>query len=213
MSVYVRHVGGVYTTSLPSPWADGETFCGPAASLIQALEAFTPTTWAVKPDPLPAIFFKDPACTYINRHRQFPPFKVARQAYFLDHWMPISPRFSNVRYEIEKTTLSVDIWQCRYLIKIFFFVYFWPIFFWLLCVICSYGYYYLLPLFVLWQSYFLPGPNESLLIKWGNTLMQMLFSIKGFILEPYNFSILWNLVYLPAIQTILSPLGAYLRDR
>jgi hypothetical protein len=43
--------------------------------------------------------------------------------------------------------------------------------------------------------------------------MQMLFSIKGFILEPYNFSILWNLVYLPASQTILSPLGAYLRDR
>jgi hypothetical protein len=69
--------------SLPSPWAHGETFCGPAASLIQALEAFTPTTWAVKPEPFPPIFFKDPACTYINRHRQFPRFKVARQAYFL----------------------------------------------------------------------------------------------------------------------------------
>ncbi len=40
--------------------------------------------------------------------------------------------------------------------------------------------------------------------------MRMLFSINGFILETYNFSILWNLVYILASQTILIPLGAYL---
>ena len=76
----------------------------------------------------------------------------------------------------------------------------------------SNDYYYLLSLFFLWQSS-LSGPNETVLMQRGNTFVRMLFSIKGFILEPYNFSILWNLVYLPASQTILSPLGAYLRDR
>jgi hypothetical protein len=47
---------------------------------------------------------------------------------------------------------------------------------------------------------------------WGNTIVGMLFSIKGFILEPYNFSIsgIWSAFWL--VKTILNPLEAYLRE-
>ncbi len=98
--------------------------------------------------------------------------RFIRKSYEIRYWKDdIQIRHVDILREID----SADIYSNQDVFCILL-----AYFFWLLCVICKYGYYYRYRYYYcLLAIIILPGPNESLLRKWGNTFVPMLFSIKG----------------------------------